>query len=404
LLEFLNLVGKNTKPQGQNDQKPAPQQETKPTNVIPTRPRDVKPSPAIQVVPIKPAPQPTNKIDVIKPRDRGGKNNWQLKSFIPTGPVKIERGSLLASVAFVGSASRFNLLVNSLVKTEGKQYVDPDFPPSFESLWGFGKAPAHYSKAEWGQYKWKRAVEIFKGPFTVYDDPIDPNDIMQGRLGDCYFLSAICAIAEWQKRVKKLFLTRKVTPEGIFCVALCVNGMWEEVIMDDYFPVTDRGNHYTPAFNRSKKDNLWVMLLEKAWAKVHGGYLNINSGLTREALHDLTGAPSMTFFNDEGTDDERWDMIWNGDRNDFIMAAGTKDLSGQGRDFYEETTGIVGSHAYSMIGCVEIIQEGSEYRVLKNHEKSQGKKVTRLVNLRNPWGKGEWKGDWCSTDKRWNPA
>jgi hypothetical protein len=282
--------------------------------------------------------------------------------------------------------------------------VDPDFPPCFESLWGFGKAPAHYSKTEWGQYKWKRAVEIFKGPFTVYDDPIDPNDIMQGRLGDCYFLSAICAIAEWQKRVKTLFLTRKVTPEGIFCVALCVNGMWEEVIMDDYFPVTDRGNHYTPAFNRSKKDNLWVMLLEKAWAKVHGGYLNINSGLTREALHDLTGAPSMTFFNDEGTDDERWNMIYDGDRNDFIMAAGTKDLSGQGRDFYEEKTGIVGSHAYSMIGCAEIVQEGSEYRVLKNYEKAQGKNVTRLVNLRNPWGKGEWKGEWCSTDKRWTPA
>jgi hypothetical protein len=122
LLEFLNLVAKNTKPQGQTDAKPQIQPETKPANVIPTRPRDLKPTPAIQVAPIKPAPKPSpaGKIDVIKPRDRGGKNNWMLKSFIPTGPVKIERGSLLSSVAFVGSASRFNALVNSLVKTNGR--------------------------------------------------------------------------------------------------------------------------------------------------------------------------------------------------------------------------------------------------------------------------------------------
>lgn len=38
------------------------------------------------------------------------------------------------------------------------------------------------------------------------------------------------------------------------------------------------------------------MIIEKAWAKVHGGYMNIYEGLTREALRDFTGASAKTFF------------------------------------------------------------------------------------------------------------
>ena len=28
-------------------------------------------------------------------------------------------------------------------------------------------------------------------------------------------------------------------------------------------------------------------------------------------------------------------------------------------------------------------------------------KIERLVKLRNPWGKGEWKGDWCDDSYKW---
>ena len=40
-------------------------------------------------------------------------------------------------------------------------------------------------------------------------------------------------------------------------------------------------------------------LIEKAWAKSHGGYDNINKGRSSECLRDLTGAPAFTFSIDD---------------------------------------------------------------------------------------------------------
>lgn len=67
------------------------------------------------------------------------------------------------------------------------------------------------------------------------------------------------------------------------------------------------------------------MLLEKAWSKVYGGYLNTAGGLTREALRDSTGAPSITFFTCVDKN-KNWQHLMEGTRNNFIMTAGTDDL------------------------------------------------------------------------------
>ena len=38
------------------------------------------------------------------------------------------------------------------------------------------------------------------------------------------------------------------------------------------------------------------MILEKAWAKLYKSYERIESGCSREALRDLTGAPTKTVW------------------------------------------------------------------------------------------------------------
>ena len=91
-------------------------------------------------------------------------------------------------------------------------------------------------------------------------------------------------------------------------MALCINGVWEDVVLDDQFPCVRTGGKYEPAFNHTKSNELWVMLIEKAWAKVHGGYYNISAGLTREALRDLTGASAKTYFLSSTQEKED---VWN---------------------------------------------------------------------------------------------
>ena len=281
---------------------------------------------------------------------KSGNNNWCIQSFVPTPATKPDANWKIKSISFIGVDNKFTTMHNQLKRAKIR-FIDKDFPPEFKSLWGFGECNS-YNKSEWKGFKWATPKEIFKGEeFYVYEDKIDPDDILQGGLGDCYFLSAIAGLAEYPDRIKKLFLTRHVNDEGIYCIALCINGLWEEVIMDDQVPTMQYSR--SPAFNHSRGNELWVILLEKAWAKVHGGYLNINSGLTREALHDLTGAPCITYFNDEGTETERWNLIYNAVGDKFILASGTADLMGNGRDDQEKTTGIVGSHAYSILGAVE---------------------------------------------------
>lgn len=106
---------------------------------------------------------------------------------------------------------------------------------------------------------------------------------------------------------------------GVFFVNIYVKGELQEVIIDDFFVVYNK----QPCFTKSHDNELWVMLLEKAWAKVHGSYSKIESGLTTECLHDLTGAPTKDFYTDEEDNEDLWLNILNAETNQYVMTAGT---------------------------------------------------------------------------------
>jgi hypothetical protein len=44
------------------------------------------------------------------------------------------------------------------------------------------------------QLKWKHYSAIFKNPI-LFEGTVEPNDIKQGALGNCYFLSALSCLA-----------------------------------------------------------------------------------------------------------------------------------------------------------------------------------------------------------------
>ena len=53
-------------------------------------------------------------------------------------------------------------------------------------------------------------------------------------------------------------------------VRILYHGVLREVVVDDYIPVTPQN---TPLFAKPAGGReIWVMILEKAWAKLHGSY------------------------------------------------------------------------------------------------------------------------------------
>ncbi len=55
------------------------------------------------------------------------------------------------------------------------------------------------------------------------------------------------------------------------------NGLYQQVVIDDFFPVNQRGD---PLFAKpAGKREIWVMVLQKIWAKLFGSYANIVGGL-----------------------------------------------------------------------------------------------------------------------------
>lgn len=70
---------------------------------------------------------------------------------------------------------------------------------------------------------WKRVRDIMPNAEFI-KDVIEPADILQGQLGDCYFLSALSALAEQGFRIKSLFPSIEINKHGIYMARVLHNG------------------------------------------------------------------------------------------------------------------------------------------------------------------------------------
>jgi calpain-15 len=136
--------------------------------------------------------------------------------------------------------------------------------------------------------------------YKFWEGGVDPNKVMQGSLADCYFLSPLSALAaNGGDRIKGMFDNIYDTGYGVFVITLNKNGIKTQVVIDDWVPTIEG----KVAFSNSRSGELWVILLEKAWAKLHGSYERIEAGMSHHSLSDLTGAPGYTYDMKEMTDE-----------------------------------------------------------------------------------------------------
>lgn len=163
-------------------------------------------------------------------------------------------------------------------------FIDNSFPPKLTTLGTSKKVDASMKSSVW-----LRPAQIFnKGSYELFDG-IHPDDIKQGTLGVCYYLAAIASLAERDWRIVPLFpfYSKEL---GFYVVRLLVHGKPTNIVVDDFIPCLRGTNE--PLFTRPNGREIWVMILEKAWAKNFGTYLSAEGMAPSLMMEDITMAPS----------------------------------------------------------------------------------------------------------------
>jgi hypothetical protein len=273
-----------------------------------------------------------------------------------------------------------------------KEFKDDKFPPEADTV--FGKIGGNYTdtnaerrgkglsaiKVKPGDIEWKHAKDIWGADAKIFGDKLTLEDIKIGEVADAYFVATLSALAEFPALILQLFKTVSI-PEGgkAIQIAMQIDGDWKIVPVDDMFPVNK--NTGKPIFSDAPTKCLWGVFLEKAWAKANGGYANIVCGYPREVFEAFTPFTTIPIEVAKENKTSLWNNIKGADQYNCIMTCsireGTPGLS---------KVGLLENHSFSLVSAFE---------------RKVGSETLKLMKIRNPFGEGEWNGDWSDKSAKW---
>lgn len=271
------------------------------------------------------------------------------------------------------------------------QFKDESFPPNEYSLLAKNKNTGEYIDTKEGEsnstfiknnfIEWKRITDILGNDIDVFKGKIEKDDVKQGGLGNCYFLSSLAALSDRPYLIYQLFRTKKISSQGIYEVVLYIDGLWQVVFVDDYFPVDTRTGKL--CFSETNGSELWVIILEKAWAKINGGYANTIGGNCGEPLYALTGFSNECLFHNDLNEFNLWEKISNAINSNNVICCSTYSNR-------EYKNGLIDSHAYTLVNTYEI--NNTKRNMNLNNNNNNLPNISQIIKLRNPWGVADWKG------------
>ena len=286
---------------------------------------------------------------------------------------------------------------NQVVPKGNDDWMDELFTPEKSSLcpydddgWVYPKHVLESDVKNWNNIdKWCKVEEINEmGDFDVFIEGATVDDIQQGNIGDCYFLSAVGALCDPKfDQINTLFHIKEKSEENVYGIYFFINGKWKLVLIDDYFPYKKKQCVVKELFfSCSFQNEIWVSLLEKAWAKLNGCYARIGcGGFCYEAFDVLTEAYTEHIFIDRNKEKELWEKMDKA-KEQYAMTAGTYPKN----DYLNlDAVGLVSGHGYTVIK--PLIIETSKEKI-------------KLIQLKNPWGNKEFNGEWGNYSKKWTPA
>ncbi|XP_029981852.1 calpain-1 catalytic subunit-like [Sphaeramia orbicularis] len=258
------------------------------------------------------------------------------------------------------------------------RYIDDMFPPDKTSIGEDILTPSDLNRVQW-----LRPAKIVSNPSFVVDG-VSRFDFGQGMVGDCWLLASIGALT-FQDHIFQQVVPLEQTFDdddycGLFHFRFWRFGRWVDVIIDDKLPTINGRLIFVHSKDLTE---FWPALLEKAYAKVCGSYSDMNAGTPAEALVDFTGGVHMC-VNLSHPPPNLWDLMLRAGQSKSLMGCGTHQ--GETSANTVLPNGLVQGHAYTVTGVKQLVSQGT---------------VVNLVRLWNPWGKGEWNGDWSDQSPLW---
>ncbi len=215
-----------------------------------------------------------------------------------------------------------------LLDTVEGYFCDTTFPADTRALYF---DPVHPPKGALPSVsiKWNRicAGEVIDCTMPVFctGRPSTPM-IVQGALGNSHFVNSLRLLACRPEQITALLVSDKHASQGIYTFKFYKAGRWRYVHIDDRIPCRSSGKVH---FARNEDPNeTFAMLLEKAYAKLHGCYEAIVHGILERTIMDLTpAADCATRRNELNQDldtivDSTWDALDNALKKRRLIGCG----------------------------------------------------------------------------------
>ncbi len=308
-------------------------------------------------------------------------------------------------------------------KLNNKKYIDELFPANDNSIYSQNSEGEFNDKKNGKNLKeeLEKDLELEKNKLTInwerisdridysniYNEKISHEQIEQGHLSNCYLISFLASISHYPKLI--IGNKNKETPHllyniefgdiGYYEIMFFIDGCFKIIIIDDYIPfIKETGE---PLFCKSSENNYWVNLLEKAYAKICGGYTSTiiqNNENIYDHCQVLTGFKCINYQlyeeNNENNlilNSKNIDNIFNiieenlinkNNKFNIIITANSPE---ENKGIYLEENYIPYNHAFSII----------DYKIIKiNNDKNEMK----LLLINNPWGRNVYNdgiGKYC---------
>ena len=265
--------------------------------------------------------------------------------------------------------------------TYTESYNDPEFKPenmifskdenkNKEFLERFNDSKESFLK----KIKFIRITEKLE----IFNEEFNCTTFRQGKIGDCYLIDVISNLSNYGHILTQIFRIDKSNKQGYYEICLFLEGEWQIVIIDDLIPFytleVEKGNFlYMPFlsfFTGKTKACCYFMLLEKAFAKVKGSFIDLESGFSHHIYEALTGFKANiykhyeskgVFYKNGKIQFIDFNTIYNGIRQyGYFFSCGSR------KEFVGE------EHAFSII-CADI-------------QKYSNDKKVNVLEIRNPWG------------------